>query len=216
MAAATPQINSISSDMTRSERNRARRRSDTAMTAAATGQPSARLCSSARSLSWLSSRLSLCSRCVPRLPLSSPCCCACHQQFRSLSHRFHGIEPGLKKQEKRLKKVQEEAQRLQALRETGGVSTKIAEKQKQLGTAHVVFDKKLEAALATGGRVATTAASAAAAGGDSQTVGERRPKHAGPFAQFGFGKGNFKKRKAAQEADSSAKKAHKAAHESEP
>jgi len=160
--------------------------------------------------------LSLCSCCAPPslfLLLSCAFAAVCYQQFRSLSHRFHGIEPGLKKQEKRLKKVQEEAQRLQALRETGGVSTKIAEKQKQLGTAHVVFDKKLEAALATGGR---ETAAAAAAGGDSQTAGERRPKHAGPFAQFGFGKGNFKKRKAAQEADSSAKKAHKAAHETEP
>ena len=126
------------------------------------------------------------------------------EQFRSLSHRFHGMEPGLKKTEKRLKKVQEEAQRLQSLRETGGVAGKMAEKQKQLGTAHVVMDKKLTQALATGGGGAGAAAAAAAAGEEG---GGKRKKQAGPFAQFGFGKGNFKKRKAAQEADSKAKAA---------
>lgn len=119
------------------------------------------------------------------------------EQFRALSHRFHGIEPGLNKQEKRLQKVQEEAQRIQALRESGGVISKVAERTKATGAAHVVLDKSSTLLKATG----------AGEDGDSAEAGQKRKKHAGPFAQFGFGKGSFKKRKAAQEADAKKKAA---------
>jgi hypothetical protein len=128
------------------------------------------------------------------------------EQFRYISHKFHGIEPGLKKQEKRLNRVQVEAQRLQAIREQGGAVEKIAEKQRAAGSAHVVMDKKLGAELAN-----TGAAKAAAGGAASGEHRGKKRKESGPFAQFGFGKGGFQKKRKAQEADAAKKAATAAA-----
>lgn len=142
------------------------------------------------------------------------------EQFRAISHTFHGMEPGLKKQEKRLNRIQAEAQRLQALRETGGVVATIAEKQRTQGTAHVVLDKKLGTELGTGvaQRVAAaTAAAASAASSESGMSGASGPlsgkkrKESGPFAAFGFGKGGFQKKRKAQMADTAKKAAAAAA-----
>jgi hypothetical protein len=138
------------------------------------------------------------------------------EQFRALSHKFHGIEPGLKKKEKRLQRVQEEALRLQALRESGGVADLVQERTRALGSAHVVMDKKLGAVISAGraGVAAATTAAAAAGGGggaggeDQQQVGQKR-KHAGPFAQFGFGAA--KQRRKIQDAQAKAKAAKAAA-----
>lgn len=122
------------------------------------------------------------------------------EQFRFISHRFHGIEPGLKKQEKRLNRVQVEAQRLQALREQGGAVDKIAEKQRTAGSAHIVMDKKLGAEISITSGAAAAASGSGSAAAPAAAAGKKR-KESGPFAQFGFGKGGFHKKRKAQEED---------------
>jgi len=128
------------------------------------------------------------------------------EQFRALSHKFHGIMPGLKKTESRLRRVQEDAARMAAMRETGGVNTLLMEQQRRTGSAHVTMDKTLTSAmrlLATPqGAAAAAAAVKKETDGDGATEhggGKKRKKHAGPFAQFGYGKGHYKKRNAAQQ-----------------
>ena len=122
------------------------------------------------------------------------------EQFRALSHRFHGIEAGLKKQETRLARVQREAQRRQALAEQGSAADKIAAKQKAAGSAFIVMDKRVTQEL---GIQQNT--------GSEGTGSKKRKKESGPFAQFGHGKGGFKRRRAFQELDAAKKAAASAA-----
>ena len=64
-----------------------------------------------------------------------------HQAFRQLSHSFHGVKPGKKKQEKRIKAYKEELEMNKMLSGEGSIATMNAQerRQRQSGQAHVVL-----------------------------------------------------------------------------
>ena len=90
------------------------------------------------------------------------------QAFRELCHRFHGIEPGKMKREKRLRQYQEEQQRLAA---SSAVDERVKNVQREHATPYVVLSGNVHAgqskradplATAQRERLATERASAAA------------------------------------------------------
>lgn len=64
------------------------------------------------------------------------------EAFRELCHRFHGIEPGRMKREKRLKQYQEEQKRLQA---TSVMDERIKATQREQATPYVVLSGQVRA-----------------------------------------------------------------------
>ncbi|KAI9141454.1 SART-1 protein [Paraphysoderma sedebokerense] len=104
------------------------------------------------------------------------------QAFKQLSHKFHGKAPGKNKVERKLKKLEEEKRRLNmSSTDTPlGMSNALVEKQKQLGTAHLVLSvgnrgvvqgSFITSSSGTGSSIRETSAAASKSTLESEPIG---------------------------------------------
>lgn len=106
-------------------------------------------------------------------------------QFRELSHAFHGNQKGLTKREKMLRRAEKEKKSLQiASQDSSKIASKLQEVQKKLNQPYIVLDKKLNPATQVLTELSQTISAAATNKRNNQAISNNNNSNSNNYSDI--------------------------------